>query len=174
MVVYGESGGANLALAVTIKAKQDNLLHLVNGVYAMCPFIYGRYNYGDDEDAKLPSLAENDGLFLNLADLQLLASCYLPEGEDARNYPLAWPYWASEEDLTGLPPHVITVNELDPLRSEGLAYYRKLMRAGVRVRCHTVGGTVHAGDLFFMRALPDITNASITDLSTFANEGLDA
>ena len=31
------------------------------------------------------------------------------------------------EDLNGLPPHVISVNELDPLRDEGLLYYKKLL-----------------------------------------------
>ena len=35
---------------------------------------------------------------------------------------------ASADDLAGLPPHVISVNQLDPLRDEGLAYYRKLAR----------------------------------------------
>jgi acetyl esterase len=168
--VSGESGGANLSIATAMKAKQDNKMDQIDGVYAMCPFIYGRYNFGDAEEAKLPSLAENDGLFLNLVDMQMLASCYLPVGEDARNHPLAWPYWTTEEDLRGLPPHVITVNELDPLRSEGLAHYRKLMRAGVKVRCHTVCGTVHAGDLLFMGAIPDITNATLSDLLTFTNE----
>ena len=33
--------------------------------------------------------------------------------------PLAWPYHATQEDLSDLPPHVIYVNELDPLRDEG-------------------------------------------------------
>jgi acetyl esterase/lipase len=44
--------------------------------------------------------------------------------------PLAWPYWASQEELKGLPPHVISVNELDPLFDEGISYYRKLLHAG--------------------------------------------
>lgn len=34
--------------------------------------------------------------------------------------PLAWPYHTTVDDLAGLPPHVISVNELDPLRDEGL------------------------------------------------------
>ena len=42
--------------------------------------------------------------------------------------PLAWPYFATEADVAGLPPHVITVNEFDPLRDEGTAYYRLLQR----------------------------------------------
>ncbi len=40
---------------------------------------------------------------------------------------MAWPLHASRDDLAGLPPHVISVNQLDPLRDEGLAYARKLL-----------------------------------------------
>ena len=38
---------------------------------------------------------------------------------------------ATVDDLAGLPPHVISVNQLDPLRDEGLVYFRKLLDAGV-------------------------------------------
>ena len=55
-----------------------------------------------------------------------LAKIYDPSGANATN-PLAWPYHATVEDLEGLPPHVVSVNELDPLRDEGLAYFRKLL-----------------------------------------------
>ena len=30
--------------------------------------------------------------------------------------------------LKGLPPHAITVNELDPLRDEGLAFFKAIKR----------------------------------------------
>lgn len=53
-------------------------------------------------------------------------------GDDIRN-PLAWPYHASIEDCVGLPPHVLAMDELDPLRDEGMAYHRKLLAAGVEV-----------------------------------------
>ena len=36
ITVAGESGGANLALATTLKAKQDRHLHMIDGVYASC------------------------------------------------------------------------------------------------------------------------------------------
>jgi acetyl esterase/lipase len=58
-----------------------------------------------------------------------LAKLYDPTGDNATN-PLAWPYHAQPSDLQGLPPHVISVNQLDPLRDEGLAYFRKLLDAG--------------------------------------------
>ena len=62
--------------------------------------------------------------------MSVMAKVYDPGGENTEN-PLAWPYHAAAADLTGLPPHVISVNELDPLRDEGLAYWRKLVGAGV-------------------------------------------
>ena len=39
VVVMGESGGANLALALTHKAKQEGWFDVISGVYAQCPYI---------------------------------------------------------------------------------------------------------------------------------------
>jgi acetyl esterase/lipase len=83
--------------------------------------------------------------------------------------PLAWPYHAPVEDLAGLPPHVVSVNELDPLRDEGLAYYRKLGEAGVSVVSRTVNGTCHAGDCLFRRDMPDVYAATVRDIASFAH-----
>lgn len=134
----------------------------------MCPFIYGRYGRGDEEDEKLPSLKENDGLFLLCKNMGFMADMYLPEGAHASDYPMAWPYWASERDVEGLPPHVISLNELDPLFCEGLAYYRKLNRAGVTARCRTVHGTAHSAEILFMHAIPEIWESTANDILLFA------
>ena len=77
--------------------------------------------------------------------------------------------WAGADDLAGLPPHVISVNQLDPLRDEGLAYFRKLLDAGVSVVSRTVNGTCHAGDLIFAAAMPDVFAATIRDIKGFAD-----
>ena len=61
------------------------------------------------------------------------------EAFNARN-PLAWPSFATREDVEGLPPVVISVNECDPLRDEGIAFYRLLLGAGVPARCRQVDG----------------------------------
>jgi acetyl esterase/lipase len=44
---------------------------------------------------------------------------------------LAWPGFAQREDVEGLPPVVISVNECDPLRDEGINFYRLLLDSGV-------------------------------------------
>ena len=164
IVVSGESGGGNLALATALKAKQDGKLDQIDGIYAQCPYISNAYASGDPD---LPSLVENDGYFLSCQMMGPIARIYDPAGENDTN-PLAWPYHAPSADLEGLPPHVISVNQLDPLRDEGLAYFAKLLSAGVPAVSRTVNGTCHAGDLLFRLAMPDVFAASVADVRSFA------
>ncbi len=164
IVVSGESGGGNLTLATTLRAKRDGHLDEIDGVYAQCPYISGLYAQQPDE---LPSLRENEGYFLEQSGMAVTASIYDPTGEHSTD-PLAWPYHATNDDLAGLPPHVISVNELDPLRDEGLAYHHKLLAAGVRSVGRMVIGTSHAADVIFRSAIPDIYAASARDLVGFA------
>ncbi len=165
IVLSGESGGGNLTLATSLKAKKDNRLGQIDGVYALCPYIYGAWAQPSKE---LPSLVENDNYLIGCRQMEVLANVYDPARTNATN-PLCWPYWATHEDLRGLPPHVISVNELDPLRDEGLRYYQKLLAAGVRVYSRTVNGTCHAGDVLFRKALPNVYAATIRDIKGFAD-----
>ncbi|HEY5663521.1 MAG TPA: alpha/beta hydrolase fold domain-containing protein [Ilumatobacter sp.] len=164
LVVSGDSGGANLALATVLLAKRDGRLGQIDGVYAQCPYISGRYTAPPPE---LPSLAENDRYFLDCRLMGAMAAVYDPSGRHASD-PLAWPYHAEVGDLAGLPPHVISVNELDPLRDEGLAYFRKLMAAGVSATSRTVNGTCHAADVILRNQIRDVWDASLRDLVGFA------
>ena len=165
LVVSGESGGGNLTLATVLRAKRDGMLGEIAGAYAMCPYIS---NAWASPPAQLTSLFENDGYFLEVAMMGALAKVYDPSGEHAAD-PLAWPLHAGPDDLAGLPPHVISVNQLDPLRDEGLAYARKLLDAGVSVVSRTVNGTCHAGDLIFAGAMPDVYGATVRDIKGFAD-----
>jgi acetyl esterase/lipase len=165
IVISGESGGGNLSLATTLKAKGEGVLEMVDGVYAQCPYISGMYA---EKNPALPSLYENDDYFLNCSMMGSMVRMYSPDGS-ADTDPLAWPYHASVDDLQGLPPHVISVNELDPLRDEGLAYFRKLLAAGVSASSRTVNGTVHAGDALFRDAMPEVYLGTVRDINSFAN-----
>lgn len=164
IVVSGESGGGNLALATALKAKREGWIDKIDGVYAQCPYIS---NAWATKSPDLPSLYENDQYFLSVSMMAALAKIYDPEGANQDN-PLCWPYVASSADLAGLPPHVISVNQLDPLRDEGLVFFRKLLDAGVDAVSRTVNGTCHAGDCILRAAIPDVYLATIRDIQGFA------
>ena len=166
IVVSGESGGGNLCLATALKAKREGWIDEIAGVYACCPYIAGPGAY-DSPPPELMSLREN-GHMSAPGILAAFGKIYDPSGDYARN-PLAWPYQATAEDLAGLPPHTISVNELDPLRDEGLVYARKLMAAGVPTISRTVNSTVHGADTEVMvGAMPDVYGATIRDIHGFA------
>ncbi|RFU21610.1 alpha/beta fold hydrolase [Geodermatophilus marinus] len=167
VVLQGESGGANLAIATTLAAKRAGTVGAIAGVYAAVPYISGGYGWSREEKlAELPSLVENEGWFLNTAMMDLLVSGYDPDDAHRRD-PLAWPYFATEEDLAGLPPHVVTVNELDPLRDEGIAYYRRLQAAGVPSTGRVNLGLTHAAELIFKEAVGDVYDSTLTDIARF-------
>jgi acetyl esterase/lipase len=159
IVVAGESGGGNLALATGLKLKQDGDLALIKGLYALCPYIAGQW-----PQDRYPSSTENNGILLDLHSNRG-AMGYGIEAFNARN-PLAWPAFATLEDVKGLPPTVISVNECDPLRDEGIEFYRLLLQAGVAARCRQVMGTVHGTEIFSV-CCPDISYDTASDLANF-------
>lgn len=160
VVVAGESGGGNLTLATGMKLLRDGDIGLVAGLYALCPYIAGSWPLPEN-----PSSTENNGIFLDLHNNRG-AMGYGIEAWERRD-PLAWPGFATEDDVRGLPPTVISVNECDPLRDEGINFYRLLLRAGVPARARTALGTTHGVEVMPI-ACPDITHAAITDLVDFA------
>jgi len=81
--------------------------------------------------------------------------------------PLAWPGFATKQDVSGFPPTVISVNECDPLRDEGIAFYRLLLSSGVAARGRTVLGTSHGIEIF-PPVCPDISHSTAEDIAAFA------
>ena len=94
------------------------------------------------------------------------AMAYGIEQLRARN-PLAWPAFASEEDVAGFPPTIIAVNECDPLMDDGIAFYRLLLKAGVPARGKIVLGTVHATEVVCLPC-PDISLDAARELVALA------
>jgi acetyl esterase/lipase len=103
---------------------------------------------------------------LNFADNRATMA-YGIEAFDARN-PLAWPRFATHQDVEGLPPTVVSVNECDPLRDEGIAFYRLLMESGVSARCRQMIGACHGVELLLPAVCPDIARSTARDIADFA------
>jgi acetyl esterase len=159
IVIAGESGGGNLTLATGLKLKRDGDLGLVKGLYALCPYIAGEWPRAEN-----PSSVENNGILLELHNNRGRVG-YGIEAYNERN-PLAWPSFATVDDVAGFPPTVINVNECDPLRDEGINFYRLLLRAGVAARCRQQMGTMHGTEIFTI-ACPDVSRDTARDIAGF-------
>jgi acetyl esterase/lipase len=160
IVIAGESGGGNLTLATGLKLKRDGDIGLIKGLYALCPYIAGAW-----PDPRYPSTIENNGILLDLHNNRG-AMAYGIEALNAKDA-LAWPGFATADDVKGLPPVVISVNECDPLRDEGIAFYRLLLAAGQPARCRQVMGTIHGTEIF-AASCPDISRDTASDIANFA------
>jgi acetyl esterase len=159
IIISGESGGGNLTLATGMTLLRQGQMDLVQGLYALCPYIAGSWPRPEN-----PSSEENNGLLLDLHNNY----GRIGYGIDAfeRRDPLAWPGFATEDDVTGLAPTIISVNECDPLRDEGINFYRLLLRSGVAARCRQVMGTIHGTEIF-PATCPEISGDTAADIARF-------
>lgn len=144
ILVGGDSAGGNLALATALLLR-DTGGPALKGILANYPVSDSRFD--------TPSYQEfgAGGYGLNLERMSFYWDVYVPHAID-RLHPLAAPLRA---DLTGLPPVMVLLAELDVLRSEGEALVEKLRRQGVPVETHTFMGTVHG----FLRATATVQKA---------------
>lgn len=159
VIIAGESGGGNLTLATGMALLRAGDICLVKGLYALCPYIAGEW-----PQERFPSSIENEGILLSLHNNR----GRMTYGIDAfeAGDPLAWPSFATETDVAGLPPTFISVNECDPLRDEGIDFYRLLLRAGVNAQCRTVMGTIHGTEIF-ASACPDVSYETAASIAHF-------
>jgi acetyl esterase len=142
--VGGDSAGGNLALATALLLRDTGGPALA-GVLANYPVSDSRFD--------TPSYREfgEGGYGLNTERMAFYWNVYVPHDID-RLHPLAAPLRA---DLTGLPPVMVLLAELDVLRSEGEALVAKLRASGVPVETETFAGTVHG----FLRATGAVRKA---------------
>ena len=161
IIVAGESGGGNLTLATGLRLLRSGHIGLIQGLYALCPYIAGFWPQPEN-----PSSIENEGILLSLHNNRG-AMAYGIEERDARN-PLAWPGFATEDDVRGLPPTYISVNECDPLRDEGIGFYRLLLKAGVTAYCRQVMGTTHGTEIFSVTC-PQISRETARSIADFCS-----
>lgn len=131
LLVGGDSAGGNLALATALLLREQRgpALRGILAVYPVC-----------DAGLDTPSYREfADGYVLTAEKMRFYWSVYAPREAD-RLHPLAAPLRA---ELTGLPPVLVHLAELDVLRSEGEQLAEKLATAGVTVACEVFPGVIH-------------------------------
>jgi acetyl esterase len=97
-----------------------------------------------------------EGYFLAAKGMAWFWDNYLPDVE-RRSEPYASPLRASDEQLDGLPPAFVVVDEADVLRDEGEAYAARLRAAGVPVTTVRYDGITH--DFMMLNPLSS-TNAT--------------
>ena len=165
LIIAGESGGGNLAVATAIKANLEGWVQAIDGVFAMAPMILGFYTSVPPE---LLSWRENQGYQGTNEMMRAMTKVYDPQDEHETN-PMAWPFHATGSALKGLPPHIITNYELDLIRDDGAVFARKLQQAGVAALSRTMDGAVHVPEIAMPDLIPELTRETVQSLVGFAN-----
>jgi acetyl esterase/lipase len=145
MAVAGESVGGNMAAALTLMAKQRGDVTFVQ------TSMYYPVTDAAMDTASYDEFAE--GYYLTRKAMEWFWDAYTTD-PDERAKITASPNRATTEQLAGLPPTLLLVDEADVLRDEGEAYARRLDEAGVDVACVRHVGAIH--DFALLNALRDL------------------
>jgi acetyl esterase len=144
LAVAGDSVGGNMVAVVAQLAKERK-----------GPAIRYQVMFYPVTDSSLSQKSYEefaDGPWLTKKAMEWFWDAYAPNKED-RKKTTAAPLSATIEQLRGLPPALIMVDENDILRDEGEAYARKLIQAGVDVTAVRIIATHH--DFALLNALAD-------------------
>ena len=134
LAVAGDSVGGNMAIALTLMAKERGDVRFAQQVL---------FYPVTDAAFDTPSYREfAEGYFLAREGMKWFWDQYTTSEED-RAQITASPLRASIEQLTGLPPALVITGEADVLRDEGEAFAAKLRQAGVPVTQVRFGGIIH-------------------------------
>jgi acetyl esterase/lipase len=134
MAVAGDSVGGNMAAALTLLAKRRGDVR-----FAHQSLYYPVTDAAQDTGSYREFAA---GPHLTAAAMAWFWDAYAPDPAQ-RAEPTASPLRAGLDDLAGLPPAFVVVDENDVLRDEGEAYARRLTEAGVPTTSVRYNGTLH-------------------------------
>ena len=148
IAICGDSVGGNMAIALTLMAKERGDVSFVQQVL-FYPVTDASFDTGSYKEFA-------SGYFLSLDGMKWFWDQYTTSEED-RAEVTASPLRATLEQLDGLPAALVINGEADVLRDEGEAYAEKLRAAGVPVTQVRYGGTIH--DFVMLNSLHD-TEAS--------------
>ena len=144
IAIAGDSVGGNMTAALTLMAAERGDVRFVHqSMY--CPVTDAAMDTGSYEQFA-------EGYFLTAKLMAWFWDAYAPDVEQ-RLEPLASPLRASDEQLAGLPPAFVIVDEADVLRDEGEAYAARLRAAGTAVTTVRYDGITH--DFMMLNPLTD-------------------
>jgi acetyl esterase len=132
IAVGGDSAGANLAAVVALLARDAG-----HPAIAFQLLVYPCVA-PEPETPSHHKFAE--GYVLTRKTITWFFGQYLRSRKDENDFRFA-PLIA--DDLSGLPPALIVVAGYDPLRDEGVAYAKRLIEGGNRVRLSNYEGMIH-------------------------------
>jgi acetyl esterase len=134
MAVAGESVGGCMSAALALMANERGDVRFVQ-----------QSMWYPVTDAAMDTLSYEqfaEGYFLTAKGMAWFWDAYLPDVE-RRSEAFASPLRASDEQLAGLPPAFLIVDEADVLRDEGEAYAARLRDAGVPITTVRYDGITH-------------------------------
>jgi acetyl esterase len=163
MAVAGDSVGGNMAAALALMAKERGDVRFVQ------QSIYYPVTDAAMDTGSYEQFAE--GYFLTAKAMAWFWDQYLPDLE-RRSEPYASPLRASDEQLAGLPPAFVIVDEADVLRDEGEAYAARLRACGVPVTTVRYDGITH--DFMMLNPLSPThaTRAAVAQANAFLRKAL--
>ncbi len=163
MAVAGESVGGNMTAALALMAKERGDVSFVH-----------QSMWYPVTDAAMDTDSYHEfatGFYLSRRLMEWFWDAYTTDPSD-RAQITASPNRATTEQLTGLPPAFLLVDEADVLRDEGESYAAKLRAAGVPVTTVRYDGIVH--DFMLLNPLSETraTRAAIAQATELLRDAL--
>ncbi|MGY1943860.1 alpha/beta hydrolase [Nocardia asiatica] len=144
IAIAGDSVGGNMAIALTLMAKERGDVSFVQQVL-FYPVTDANFDTGSYQQFA-------EGYFLTREGMKWFWDQYTTSAQE-RAQITASPLRATVDQLAGLPPALVITAEADVLRDEGEAFAGKLRAAGVPVTQVRYGGIVH--DFVMVNSLHD-------------------
>jgi acetyl esterase/lipase len=165
IAVAGDSVGGGMTAALALMANDRGDVHFVQ------QSMYYPVTDAAMDTGSYEQFAE--GYFLAAKGMAWFWDAHLPDIE-RRSEPYASPLRASDEQLAGLPPAFVIVDEADVLRDEGEAYAARLRAAGVPVTTVRYDGITH--DFMMLTPLSNTcaTRAAVAQAISILRKALQA
>jgi acetyl esterase len=164
IVVAGDSVGGNMATVLTLMAKDRGDVRFVHAQL-----------YYPVTDAAMDTESYRrfaDGPYNTRKTMEWFWDAYI--ADPAQRFEIsASPNQASIEQLRGLPPTVVLVDEADVLRDEGEAYAAKLRAAGVPVTAVRYDGICHDFMMLDPLSQTNATRAAIAQATALFRDAFD-